>query len=283
MSMWVAEADRHEEREFRQAVHTLLASIAASDVLRDRMAIKGAILISLLHGGHRFTADVDFSTEAHYREHDDAAFQDALAQSLRLTVQTLDYGLDCRIQRHQVRPRRDDADFRTIELRIGYAPIGTPRHAKLLKGQSPTVLKVDYSFNETTLNVDTLDIGVLGTILAYSLHDLVAEKLRAILQQKTRGRYRRQDAYDVYSLLASEGLDTERGRQLVLDSLLAKCRTRGMSVNRDSITEDEVRERSQREYETLAGEIEGQLPPFEKVFDSTVSYYQSLPWSASDP
>lgn len=279
VSAWASAAQQTREREFRQAVHTLLVGIASSESLRGRMAIKGAILLSLRHGGRRFTADVDFSTEGHYREHDDVAFQRELQRSLLLAVQSLNYGLDCRIQGSKVRPRREDADFQTVELRIGYAPIGTPRHERLLAGKSPTILKVDYSFNETTLSVDSIDIGDHRTVLAYSLHDLVAEKLRAILQQKTRGRYRRQDAYDIHALLARGDLDTDHDRSRVLQSLLVKCRTRDLSIDKDSVAQKEVRERSRREYEILASEISGDLPPFEQVFEAVLAYYQSLPWA----
>jgi len=41
----------------------------------------------------------------------------------------------------------------------------------------------------------------------YSLVDLVSEKLRAILQQASRNRTRRQDVYDIDFLVGSQLLD----------------------------------------------------------------------------
>jgi hypothetical protein len=43
---------------------------------------------------------------------------------------------------------------------------------------------------------------------------------------------------------------------------------------------ENIIERSRAEYSTLAQEIEGELPPFDKVYGRVKEYYESLPWKA---
>jgi len=70
---------------------------------------------------------------------------------------------------------------------------------------SAQVLTMDLSFNEPLLTLEWLDPGERGPrIPAYSLHEFVAEKFRAILQQPRRQRNRPQDAFDIDVLLSTQ-------------------------------------------------------------------------------
>jgi len=43
------------------------------------------------------------------------------------------------------------------------------------------------------------------------------------------------------------------------------------------------RRRSEREYGQLAVEVEGELPPFDEVYETVRDFYESLPWDSHHP
>jgi len=57
-----------------------------------------------------------------------------------------------------------------------------------------------------------------------------------------------------------------------------KAKSRNLQVNKHSLSDEEIMKRSKAEYKTLAYEIDGTLPPFEKVYITVRNYYESLPW-----
>jgi predicted nucleotidyltransferase component of viral defense system len=275
---WVNESQDASVREFRQAVHTVLTAISDSAELRDSMIVKGAILISVRFHGLRFTKDIDFSTSEKYIMFNEDNFLRELAHKLALSVETLNYGLDCRIQRHELRPNNKEALYPSLIVNVGYALKGTRKHHKLLKGLSPSILKIDFSFNETICHIDSLEIDHHNFIKAYTLSELVAEKYRAIIQQVPRNRARRQDAYDIFCLLANGQLDNSDIKKQILSTLTAKSISRELHVNRASLADPEIIRRSRLDYDNLRFEITDDLPPFDELYKTVRAYYESLPW-----
>jgi hypothetical protein len=64
----------------------------------------------------------------------------------------------------------------------------------------------------------------------------------------------------------------------ILSSLIAKAKSRGLSPDRESIDDEEVRRRAEHEYDTLADELVGELPNFEIAYEKVAYFYRSLPW-----
>ena len=264
------------EREFRQAIHLILAAIESDAELRGDMIMKGGILMALRYRSPRFTRDIDFSTPHTLKEIDPADFERRFSAALALQVAESEYDLDCRVQSCKVLPaNRPAASFPSIKLTIGHAAKGTPKHRRLLAGESPHVISIDYSTNECILSEETL-VTDGGSIRVYAFTDLVAEKLRSLLQQEKRNRYRRQDIYDLNLLLTD--FSTVADHAAILESLLAKSRSRGIHPSPDSLSNPEIRRRAEAEYGTLADEIEGELPAFAAAYDKIEHFYRSLPW-----
>lgn len=273
---WVRQAP-NDQRELRQAVHTVLTAIASDPQLRASMIMKGGILLAVHYHSARFTRDIDFSTDMKLGQVDPEEVRRRLDDSLRLMVETLDYDLDCRVQGCKVNPpNRPNATFPSIELKIGHAYKGTPKHRRLLQLLSPSVLSIDYSLNEAISNVDQIVIGLDQSVNAYPFAELVAEKFRALLQQVDRNRYRRQDVYDL-ALLSRLPRD-ESMNAAILESLLIKARTRNIEPTRESLSDEEIKRRAAAEYPTLRDEVLGELPDFETAYADVMSFYQSLPW-----
>lgn len=275
---WVVQADA-SQREFRQAVHTILAAIAHDPQLRASMVIKGGILLAVRYQSHRYTKDIDFSTSKKLDEIDPDQIKDALNRSFIETAEVLVYELDCRVQSCRIQPaNQPDASFPSVKITVGYAYKGSEKHKRLLVNQSPTSISIDYNLNELMPNLEVLDIGQGDQLCAYTLTDLIAEKLRSLLQQKIRNRTRRQDIFDLMLLIEKYPDLDDIEKQKILKSFIEKSESRGITPNRNSLDDAETRKRSQKDYLTLADEIEGDLPGFDETYDAVNIFYKSLPW-----
>jgi len=279
---WVSNAPDKEQQLFREAVHVILLAIARSAPLNVKMIMKGAVLLAVRYESGRFTHDIDFSTPMKYADFKIDPFLNDMEQSMIGASDILEYGMDCRTQSHKIKPSLKNPTYPTLTLTIGYARLNDKNsHKRLMKKQASKVVKIDYSFNEITQNIDTLQISDGDTLQVYSFSDLVAEKYRAILQQTTRKRVRRQDAYDLYCLFQHHQALSEEEKIHILSSLKIKSESRGLTVQQDSMADSDIIERSKREYHTLKSEIEGTLPDFDLVYPKVKAIYESLPWSES--
>lgn len=182
---WVADENNPIDRQKREAFHTILFAISHSQNLHATMIMKGAVLLAIRYNCIRYTTDIDFSTHLKASEFDINQFLSNLNQSLILATETLDYGLDCRVQSHKLKPPNEDATFPTLKLKIGYAVKGDRNNQKrLLAKRALDVVAIDYSFNEITQETESLKLNTGETLSAYSFTDLIAEKYRAILQRE---------------------------------------------------------------------------------------------------
>jgi predicted nucleotidyltransferase component of viral defense system len=282
LSKWVDQEENPLDRQFREAVHTVLIAVSYCRDFSIRMIMKGAVLLSIRYNCIRYTTDIDFSTSMKAAEFDKDKFLSDLNESLIRATETLDYGLDCRVQSCKFKPPSAYASFPTLKIKIGYAYKHDKRsHKKLLKRNSSKVLEIDYSFNEESYNVENISLKNGGTLLAYGFADLIAEKYRAILQQVVRNRNRRQDVYDLYYLFNQYNPQEIPDRRQILDSLVKKAAARDISVDRYSMRDPEIISCSRYEYDNLKAEIVGALPEFEKAYHCIQSFYENLPWNDS--
>ncbi len=279
LSTWVKSGAPSMSPAFRQAIHVLIHAISNSPVLHEKMTLHGGLLLSIIFRGIRHTQDIDFVTTDHINDFDIDSFVKQLDDSLVESCEALPYGMDCRIQSRRLEPPGPDKNFQSLAMTMGYAQKGTNGHKRLMKGQGPNVIEIDFNFNEHNLQVDTVQLSDGGQVRVYSLADQVAEKYRAMIQQKVRNRSRRQDAYDIYSLLDKGFLNAGDIKNVILNSLLLKAGSRELIVDQYSLQDKDVIARSAREYTTLADEISGELPPFDKMFEVVRTFYESLPWN----
>lgn len=276
---WVNSATDSRQNELRRAVHTILVAVTQFRQAGMQVVMKGGILLAVEYDGDRYTKDVDFSTRALVTEIPPERFADTLNVALASASQFLDYGLDCRVQSRALIPLGEERSWPTLQLKVGYAPLNDARrHGRLSRGQAADTVAVEISYNEVITGSEWLELGDGVTVEASTLVDLVAEKFRAMLQQPIRNRVRRQDAYDLYCLLASHGADLDGVRAQVREALLAKCEGRGVTAQRESLRDPEVERRSKAEYPQLAAEIERPLPAFDEVYGKVRGYYEGIGW-----
>lgn len=280
---WV-EAARADPKLYRdrQVAEIVLSAIGITPTLKTSLVLKGGTLMALAFRSERVTGDVDFSATVQPEGFDDL-LKDELDAALPTAAVKLGYlDLVCRVQGVKRRPRPDNfegADFPALEVKIGFAQRGTPQETALAEGRAARTLLMEVSFRDQVYAFQELHLtGPDVAVQAFTLNELIAEKLRALLQQPIRRRNRRQDVYDIAYLLSSNACD-DNARSVILSTLIEKCRTRGIDPTPESLDHPEVRERAAREWDTLRLEV-ANLPPFNEKFALVAEFYRALPWAS---
>lgn len=246
------------------------------------MIMKGGMLLAVRYQSDRFTKDIDFSTLDKFQNFEKEAFIIQLEESLLVAGDSLPYQVQCVVQSSKIMPR-ENATFPTLKLTIGYArkdDQATMR--RLQKKQSPQIVKIDYSFNESTYHPEPLVLSDDESIEAYGFIDLMAEKIRAVIQQVVRSRTRRQDIYDLaYLIHHVEQIDDEE-KFAILDTLHRKSvgRLTPEFLKSDTLRREDIKASSEAEYELLESEVVQPLPDFDEIYEVVVNFYESLPWAA---
>jgi predicted nucleotidyltransferase component of viral defense system len=264
----------------RRVIEVVLASIGLAPGLATALTLKGGTLMSLAFGSRRATGDVDFSAEADPVGFD-MLLKEALDAQFPKTAVALGYlDLICRVQSVRKMPKPlnfAEHRFPALLVRIGSARRGTAEARRLEAGAAPQVVEVEISFRDRVYRAQELMlVGAGVTVRAFSIHELIAEKLRALLQQSARNRYRRQDVYDIAHLLDGHAMTTE-DRAVIYRTFLDKCRTRRIVPTAASIEDPDLVRRARVDWETIALEVEN-LPDFAERYAIVAAFYRSLPW-----
>lgn len=284
LTTWVeqAKADPIKYLE-RQVTEILLHAIGITEALRDSLVLKGGVLMSVLHGSYRQTGDVDFTAVVDPEPYAEL-LKDVLNRALTRAAADLGYtDLQCAVQRFNYAQGKEGFAEKmapALNVSIGYAKTGTSDAKRLAEGKSTRILQLDISFKEQVINMTEIIIEEPDvSIQTYGVEEIIAEKLRATLQQVIRNRSRRQDIFDIHWLIERYRPDDEM-KARILGAFLAKADDRGMQPTRDALDDPAIQERSAKEWETMALEIGGRLPKFADTFESVRVFYHSLPWSA---
>lgn len=277
LEKWVHESPEDQLRT-RQAIHILLTAISLSNELRLQMVMKGGMLMAIKYASHRFTSDIDFSTDIHYRDFNVEEFIPKLDQAIQEALgQLTDYPLAMRVQGYAVQPGQDEKyNFHTMNIRVGYADKNhRSAMSRLENGQSPTRISIDYSFNELFTEVSLGEEA--DSIQVYGEVTLFAEKFRAILQQKENRKSRGQDIYDLCYFLEKEGFSPDK-KETLLKQMVQKASDRHLHIDQHSMRDPEIKQKSQRSYGQLQIQVGDEVLDFEHAYSVLQQFYESLPW-----
>jgi predicted nucleotidyltransferase component of viral defense system len=266
-----------DEARRRFAQFVILAAIVSNRSLRESLVFKGGNALDLVWQPNRSTLDLDFSID-----HAVVAFEIGVAsirRSFERSVSAVQQRFSVRLRVQSVRqlPPGSNRTFPTFAVRIGYA---LPDEMALLRRMddgrpSPHVIDVEISVNEPLGSVTTtlLDSS-LPPLRVGTVEDIVAEKLRALLQQPIRNRERRQDLLDIAVLLRLHpGIDRDAvGRFLVL-----KSKARGIDARRSAFAAPEIRRRASVDYDRLRETTRVLFIPFEEAWALLIDFVHSLP------
>jgi len=273
-----AAKDRQTQQE-RVASEVFLAALGSTETFRKKIFLKGGVLVGAVYESGRNTADLDFSTTLKPSKNFLGELEAELIIALpAAAAQVGSPETIIKVQSVKYRPRPEtfvEANAPAIEVKFAYAERGTKSEDRLKSGHSSNVIYADISFNEEISQIEEICIGDTGlSFYAYSKCDLIAEKLRSILQQKTRRRNRRQDTYDLWFLIKNYPSSSEE-RADIKDVFLTKCRSRGIEPDPLSMADEEIVERSRAEWETLVSEVD-YLPEFDIAFGVVAGFYTKL-------
>jgi predicted nucleotidyltransferase component of viral defense system len=265
----------------RQVTEIVLTAIGLSADLSQTLVLKGGTLMALAFRSTRVTADIDFTATQ-----EPEGFQELLVAQLdtelpRAARQLGYLDLTCRVQGVKKHPRPtmfEEADFPALEVRVGSASRKNANELRALEqGRAARISKVEISFRDQVYAFQELMLnGTQVAIQAFSQTEIVAEKLRALLQQVVRNRGRRQDVYDLALLIEQQGFDTDDQRE-ILSTLIAKCRSRGIEPTQRSFADPEIAERAARDWDTLKLEVDD-IGDFSERFAVVRGFYEKLPW-----
>lgn len=276
---WVENAPQ-DFKLVRQATHIILRAISSEDSLRTSMIIKGGTLLGIRYGSTRFTTDIDFSTEKTLAEIDLDLYKEKLNDAMDLVESYLNYGIKCNFQSYEIKPN-PRGTFPTIKMKLAYClRANTAQMKRLQDNNCSNVIAIDYSFNEKSYNVETLQLGADNNeILAYDICDLMAEKIRSIMQQGVRKRNREQDIYDVNYLLTTIAPLNDVEKEKILKSLINKSQGKQIDylLHRDGIDDPEIKRRSSESYPLLKDTVTA-LPDFDESYARIATFFKSLPW-----
>jgi hypothetical protein len=277
---WVEKAkDNPIGYQQRQAIEITLTAISIAVELNKKLFLKGGILMGLAYDSPRQTTDIDLTTAFEIDDKIDEKVANLLNAALPRAAATLGYtSLALRVQGHKRKPKGDldKLSFPALEVKIGFAKKGTKQEEALKIGRASGIIKIDISFNESINHTQVLRLPDGRLLLAYGLIDLIAEKYRAIMQQKVRKQNRRQDVYDIHRLISSHQFD-EPTCKLMIAAIIEKCSSRHITATQQSLDDPEIRRRCEADWLTMELEV-GLLPAFDTCYDAVNLFYKSLPW-----
>jgi predicted nucleotidyltransferase component of viral defense system len=259
-----------DEARKRFAQFVALESIAAEPGLAEVLAFKGGNALRFIYGSPRGTLDLDFTADASFpdeQEHIRQTLDRALRQGGNL------FGIKLKCQRVERKPAKKQATLPTYDIAIGYQLPGDRYFADLESPgrQVATVVKVEISFNDVVCETQRRQLTQRhpGEIRVCSLEDIVAEKLRALLQQVIRNRNRPQDVFDIARTMRDHGeaLDLVK----VAAFLVQKSTARGISVTRTAFSAEEVKTRAAYEYDQVVVDSPADRIPFEEAWAAVLA------------
>jgi uncharacterized protein len=256
---------RFDQAEKDYIILWLLSGLAHSGVTEHGWIFKGGTCLRhCYYEGYRFSEDIDFSCRPDSGD---------LESSLRLLDAVVALVLrESGIRLSVGKPLTAQGDFQ-IEIPVEYTRGGTRR-------QGLPQVKVHLTFDEPILD-EPIDRSVtpaysdLSTfrITTYSKREIIAEKLRSLLQQQKKWP-RPRDLYDLwYILCKSEERFLWKELRPLFDE---KCRVRGVLPDIESLTSDTLREWNENAWLNRLGPMLKDVPDFDRVWKVWVKTFHDL-------
>jgi len=245
----------------------ILAGIGQVPSLRGSLVFKGGTALKKCYfGEYRFSEDLDFTGLPGAPTGDAlfAAVSEACAAAAELIDEYAPVGIECtRYEEREPHPGGQEAF--TIRARLPWQKSSTTR------------VMVEVTVDEPLLKTAIMrpilhEYGepIQADVQVYALEEIVAEKLRAILQHARRleergwGRSRARDYYDLWRLFGAYGDRMDFSG--FADLLIAKCAVRSVAFSQpDDFFPDAVLDHVERTWAQWLGPLVADLPRFETV------------------
>lgn len=269
---WASEhAMKVTEAKFRYAQYGILQAVADSRTLSHMLAFKGGNALDFVWQPNRSTRDLDFSSS------DSTLTATQLRTFLTPSLERVSRstGVLYRLQKMKQQPPGAESSFITFEGSVGYALPDDRHNIQLIQQDknSNVTVPLDVSLNEPICRTVEIDIASSNPLQVCQLEDIVAEKLRALLQQPLRNRHRPQDVLDIcVAVQENPNLDVK----LVAEFLLEKANARDVPVSRTAFREKQIRSRAFEGYGGLRETTRNAFVEFEEAFAIVLSLVDRL-------
>jgi predicted nucleotidyltransferase component of viral defense system len=258
------------EAKLRFAQYGVLRAIAGSEILSSSIVFKGGNALDFIWQPNRSTKDLDFSSI------NSDLSEEELKKSITLSLQLAgrETGIAFQLQRFKQNPSGPNKTFITYDIAIGYAlPDDESSRKKIERGNSVSpVVPLEISINEIVCGVTTIDLQGIHSLQVSTPEDIVAEKLRALLQQQIRKRSRCQDMLDIAVILRNRELN----RAAVADYLQRKAVARDVQVSLAAFQHEELRKQAQIGYAELEPTTRELFIPFEEAYQDVLTFVATL-------
>ena len=260
------------EAKRRYAQYGVLQSVAGSKILSDALVFKGGNALDFVWQPNRSTADLDFSS----READLTIPR--IREFLELSLQRVSTasGTLYRIQRMEQQPPGEGRSFIAFNLSIGYALPDDFRNQHRIGDSKPSLanIPVEISLNESICAAERIDIQSTNLLQVSTREDIVAEKLRALLQQTPRNRTRPQDVLDI-AVTLQQGAKLRA--DVVADFLRRKALARSIEVSLEQFLREDLWDRAEQGYLELKGTARNIFVPFPIARAMVLDFVRTLP------
>jgi hypothetical protein len=256
---------RFDQVEKDYVILWLLSGLAHSGAKEHGWIFKGGTCLRhCYYKGYRFSEDIDFSCRPG---------EDNLDASLHLLDKVAAWVLrESGIRLSGRAPVTAPGDFQ-IEIPVEYDRGGTRR-------QGLPQVKVHLTFDEPVLDEAVARSVASGysdlsgfSITTYSKKEILAEKLRSLLQQQKKWP-RPRDLYDLWYILCESG---ERFSWKELKPLFdEKCRVRGVQPDIAGLTSDTLREWNEKAWRDRLWPMLKDVPDFDRVWKEWVKTFYEL-------
>ncbi len=250
-----AEGLRFDQTEKDYVILWLLYGLSQPNFFLKRWLLKGGTCLRhCYYPGYRFSEDIDFTCQLEVDGLDSAR---KLLNQITAWVQE-----NSGIFTATKTPLTIPGDFQ-IEIPVEYSRGGS-RRQKL-----PNV-KIHLTFDEPILRNVTIrsvkppysDLPVFE-IACYSIEEIVAEKMRALLQQQVKWP-RPRDLYDLWFILCRS--DERFQKENLKDLFVQKCRTRQIQPDADSLVSENLKEWNKGSWENILKPLMKTVPDFNEVW-----------------
>lgn len=264
-----------------EAIEIVFKAIALSDRLSEEWVLKGGNALKKVFRSPRASMDLDFTdvnVVSNESEETLETFLDELVgelnDNLAKHVGPSSYE-DLVVQSTHIKPA--NVDFRehpAFTIKVGYSKRGDREPP-----YNP-VVKLEITLNDTICEDQPYMVNG-GELKVCSLNDIIAEKLRSLIQQKEeiRNRYRPNDVFDIWFFHTHlrKQFDYEKISRFLIEKSEGKFDL-GLVRKRIFIQDPEIKERASVDFEDIEGRVEGtdRFPSYEEAFEEVLTVVRKL-------
>lgn len=241
---------------------------------RNLLAFKGGNALRFVFLNPRSTIDLDFTGAPPFP---DDGTEIKMRLNAAVTSTSLRFGIKGRCQSVHRNPKSPDKTLPTYLVKFAFAfPWDRffQQFESIARGLS-RVVPIEISLNDVVCESTETEIGdeQIARIRVCTLDDIVAEKLRSLLQQRNRNRHRRQDVFDVANILKQYGRTLDRDK--IARFFVRKSEARAISATRAAFDTD-IQARASVDYDLLRDATGDSFIPFDTAWASVMGLVNEL-------